>query len=255
MRKHVAVLLRTLIATLSGCGSEQAASAVADDSDQAAGRHLVPAIRLVYEEQEVGTPPSGTRYLVTADYLRIDDGADSVDFILLDRRTQTVYSTNGEDETVLVILYRARETAAPVALDLAERQEPLRGAPTIAGLHAEHRTYLVNDQRCHDVVAVPGLADDAVAALRLYRRVLASEHMRLLPHVPADTHEACDLAHNVFAADRHLRHGLPIQEWDQAGYRRALLDIDVDYRAESGLFTLPEGFRRYSMEVGPGDGA
>ncbi len=255
MREHVAVLLLTLIATLSGCGSDQATSVVADDSAQAVGSHPVPAIRLVYEEQEPGTQPFSTRYLITADYLRIDDGADSVDFILLDRRTQTIYSTNGEDETILAILYRAREAAPPVALDLAERQEPLQGAPTIARRHAEHRVYLVNDKRCYDVVAVPGLAEDAVAALRLYRRVLASEHRRLLPHVPAETHEACDLAHNVFAADRHLQHGLPIQEWDQAGYRRALLDIDADYRAEAALFKLPEGFRRFAMEVDSGDGA
>ena len=84
---------------------------------------------------------------------------------------------------------------------------------------------------------------------------LASEHKRLLSHVPADTHEVCDIARNVFAPDRHLRCGLPVQEWDQAGYRRALLDVDIDYPVDPGLFVLPEGSRRYSMDFHSGDGA
>lgn len=256
MRVDLGVLFLALLVTAFGCGGEQHTGPTGSDGPvQAAGSHLVPATQLLFEEQQAGTQPYRTRYLITAEYLRIDDGADSEDFILLDRRTHIVYSTNGEDRTILTIMRRAKDTVSPMALDLTEQREPLQDAPTIAGRRAEHHTYLVNGKRCYDVVAVPGLADDAVAALQLYRLVLASEHKRMLPHVPADTHEACDLAHNVFRADRHLQHGLPIQEWDQAGYRRALLDIDTDYLAEPTLFGLPDGFRRFSMEVGSGEGA
>ncbi len=256
LKDYLTVLLVTLLVTLSGCGADQHTVGVApDEPEQGTGNRSVSAVRLVFEEQEAGIQPYRTRYLISSEYVRIDDGADTVDFILLDRRTQTIYSASAESRTILTIMHRIRDAESPLVLELAEKRQPLEAAPTIAGRRAEHRTYLVNGTRCYDVVAVPGLADDAVAALRLYRLVLASEHKRILPHVPADTHEACDLAHNVFAPDRHLRHGLPIQEWDQVGYRRALLDMDVDYQADPVLFILPEGFRRHSMDVHSGDGA
>ncbi len=255
-KDYLTVLLVTLVVTLSGCGADQhTVAVVSDEREQGADSRSVSAVRLVFEEQEAGIEPYRTRYLISSEYLRIDDGADTVDFILLDRRAQTIYSASAESRTILTIMNRIRDSESPLVLELTEKWQPLEAAPTIDGRRAAHRTYLVNGTRCYDVVAVPGLADDAVAALRLYRRVLASEHKRMLPHVPADTHEACDLAHNVFAPDRHLRRGLPIEEWDQVGYRRALLDMDFDYQADPGLFVLPEGFRRYSMDVHPGDGA
>ncbi len=247
-------LLPLVLAVFAGHGA--ARENASDDSEvRPNSQESVAAVQLVFEEREAGMDPYRTRYLVTPNYLRIDDGTDGADFILLDRRTEIIYSTNEGNRTILTITHRLRKETSPIALELAERQQALVGAPTISGLRPEHHTFLVNEQRCYDVVAVPGLAEDAVEALKLYRLVLASEHKRMLPYVPPDTYEICDLAHNVFAADRYLQHGLPIEEWDQAGYRRALLDIEPAHGVDPSLFSLPAGYRRFTMEVSSGDGA
>ena len=57
-----------LVLALTGCGD--------------AGKATV----LHYAEQEPGGEPFRTRMIVTARYLRIDEGVESKDFLLFDRR-------------------------------------------------------------------------------------------------------------------------------------------------------------------------
>ncbi len=209
----------------------------------------ISAIRLSFQEQEPGTEAYVSRYIVTDRYLRIDDGVPYGDFILLDRRTRTIYSANDDDRTILVIQGKERHVHPPMKLVASQRQSPLPDAPAVAGRKAEHHTLLTNGKICYDVVAVPGLLDKAVAALREYRLVLASENQRMVPLTPADVQDACDLAHNAFWPVRYLRYGMPIQEWSPQGYHRRLLDYDETYQVSASLFVLPKGYRRYTMEV------
>ncbi len=52
-----------------------------------------------------------------------------------------------------------------------------------------------------------------------------------------------------------LENGLPIQEWDQAGLRRFLVELDTDLRVAPDLFALPAEFRPCSMETESSDDA
>lgn len=238
--------LAWVLAFLAGCDVSHWAGAFAGDTERAGP---VAAVSLIFQEQEAGVAPYTVRYIVTDRYLRIDDGGGAQDFILLDRQRRNVYSTNSEEQSILAIERRPRDVEPPKELVLEESVEPMARAPSIAGRRAQHHVFRVNGRRCYDVVAVPGLLEGAVAALREYRLVLASEHKRMLPHVPADMQEPCDLAHNVFLPVRHLAYGLPVEEWASNGLRRSLVDFDTEFSADPGLFVLPKGFPMYTLDT------
>jgi hypothetical protein len=249
----LALLLGVVLAPLAGCDArESAAEMPAGRATSAPLDAAASGVMLIFEEQEAGIEPYKTRFIVTDRYLRIDDGHDGPDFILMDRLLGRVYSSNSADQSVLVIESAKHEVESPLELTLTEERLSLESPPAVAGGEAQHHVYLVNGERCYDVISVPGLLDPVVAAMREYRQILASEHKRVLPYVPADMHQGCDLARNVFAPARHLSHGLPIQEWRPDGYRRSLLDFDSDYYPDPALFTLPEDYRQYTMGVGTG---
>lgn len=123
-------------------------------------------------------------------------------------------------------------------------------APRVGGRAPVHRYLLANGTRCYDTVSVPGLLEDAAAALGEMREILASEHARVLGSIPADVHEACDLAINLFAADWPMRAGLPLREWNARGYRRVLTGYREEAAVQPALFVLPAGYGRFVVGEG-----
>ncbi len=216
----------------------------------------VPAIVLWFREQEGGTDPYTTRVIVTDRWLRMDDGDARGDFVLLDRRARTVYSVAHGDRSILVVRARPVEARPPVPLRLGMRSEPQPGAPRIEGRAPVHLRFTVNGETCREVVAVPGLLPEAVAAMRELQRVMAGEHGANLGNTPVDVQRTmlCDLAESVFAPGRYLEHGLPIQEWSADGYRRALVDYARGWEADPALFVLPAGYRRFTVSDVAGAG-
>lgn len=211
---------------------------------------LQAGVMLVYREQEAGLEPYTTRIIVTPDHLRIDDGVASDDFVLLDRSRRVIYSVNSADGTVITIPWADRPLEPPIALETVREELTLGDAPGIAGHRPVHHRYTVNGETCVDVIAVPGLADDAALAMGEYREVLASEHRRLLPMVPADQHRACDLVRNVFDPGLASAVGVPLQQWDATGYRRSLTGFELDFQGPPGLFRLPAGYRQTTLGGG-----
>ena len=108
---------------------------------------------------------------------------------------------------------------------------------------------LANGELCSELVVLDGVMPDAVEALSELRLVLARIQRQTLDAVPFGRRDACDLAANVYAADRSLRFGLPLQE-RSAGRSRSLVDFVADYEAPAALFTLPEAFARRAI-LGP----
>lgn len=207
------------------------------------------AIMLLYQRQEAGQEPYPTRLLITPAFMRMDDGEDEGDFVLFDRQRRTLYSVTHGERTVFEIPPRPVVVESPIALQLEATEQAVgAGTPKVAGRTPQHHRLYANSKLCYEVVSVPGLLEDAVAALREFRQVLAGEHARNLVNVPADLHEACDLATHTFAPDRHLRYGLPIQEWDNRGFSRVLLDYAPEQPVGAELFRLPEGYRHYGGE-------
>ena len=130
----------------------------------------------------------------------------------------------------------------------SERVETKGDAPAVGGKQPQQHQLYVNDELCYSVVVVPGLMDDAVAALSDFRRVLAGEQAKALPRIPADMQKPCDLALNTFHADWQLQFGLPIQEWDELGNGQVLMDFREGMAVDEALFSLPQGYQHYSTD-------
>jgi len=204
------------------------------------------AAMLLYQEIEPGIEPYPSRILVTDGYLRMDDGTAQGNFVLFDRERLRIHSVNHEDRTVFEIPARPVELKSPIPLERRhQRVEPESAPPKVGGRQPEYYRLYVNDKRCYDVVAVPDLLKPAVAALKEFRQVLAGEHARVLPAVPADLHEPCDLALNTFAPTWPLAFGLPIQARVLDGRGRVLVDFRERFEVAQALFELPEGYQVY----------
>lgn len=202
---------------------------------------------LWYEEQEAGTDLYPIRIMVSTGFVRIDDDDDNGDFVLLDRGTHQIYSVNREEQSILVIAHQPGDQRLPESVRLDEVIEEDDTAPAIDGKRPLLISFTANDTLCYRVAAVPGLLDAAVAGLVDYARALGNRQQGSLQSVPAEMQTPCFLSRYVYAPDRHLAHGLPIQEWDEAGYRRALVNYRSGQQVDPQLFVLPEGYRRLQL--------
>lgn len=208
----------------------------------------VNSTMLLYRRADPGGQPYTSRVLVTANYMRMDNGRDDGDFILFDRQARVIHSVVHSERTVLDIAARKITVQPPMKLHLGAERVASRDMPAVAGRAPVHYRLTVNGKLCYDVVAVPGLLDDAVAARREYRQVLAGEQARTVNSTPADIQDPCDLATNTFAPTRQLSYGLPIQESDAAGFQQSLIDFNPAYPVDERLFTLPDGYIHYTTD-------
>ena len=208
----------------------------------------VESVMLMYQAHEPGIPPYGSRILVTERYVRMDDGVDGGDYLIFDRQSRMISSISHGDRTVFEIPPREITQKPPVALDRRSEQQEVGKAPKVGGKKPQQHRLFVNDKLCYSVVVVPGVMDDAVQALRDFRQVLAGEHAKALPAIPADMQQPCDLALTTFHSDWQLQFGLPIQEWDEAGSGQLLMDYKQEFKVEEKLFELPEGYKHYDTD-------
>ena len=229
-----AVLLALL---LVGCSGGDEAPQV-----QAPAGDLV----LHFQESEPGIEPYPVRMLVTSSHVRIDDGFDDSGFVLYDRATRSIYSVTHEDRQILRIDYRPVTIAPPRELVYGQNESSDPQAPTIDGKLPVHYELLTNGQVCHDVVAVPGLLEEARLALIEYHDALAGEQAANLFKTPPEFQSDCLLSNLVFAPSRYLEFGFPIQERTHDGYVRALVDFERGAELSPELFVLPE-YHEYSI--------
>lgn len=199
----------------------------------------------IYQRQEPGIDPYPSRIVVTERYMRMDDNRDDGGYVLFDRDSGVVYSVEHEEGTVMEIHPRAVGLDSPVPLELGEEEVPAREAPSVAGKRPRHHVLTVNGESCYQVMSVADLLPETVAARRAFRRTMAGEHARILPRIPADMQDPCDLAGHTFAPARHLSWGLPIHEWDGRGNAQALVRFDPAFEPDPALFELPEGYQHY----------
>ena len=74
-----------------------------DNPAEARAAQTARVAMLLFDEEEPGTGVYPVRYLISDAYLRIDDGHDASDYILLDRSSSVIYSVSHEYGNVLVI--------------------------------------------------------------------------------------------------------------------------------------------------------
>ena len=227
------VLIVSAIALISACGDTATRSQSTMDV-------------VLFQEQEPATEPYPVRMLVTADFLRIDDGEGSEDFVLFDRKLKTIYSTNTEELTILEIPYTAHNYQPRI--ELTHRQVTIAqdDAPKVDGQTPWQISFYTNDRLCVEVVAVKGLLPEILTALQEYHQTLAAEQAKLAAWTPDDLLDPCDIAESVVLPTRHLEYGFPIQLAVTGGRQRGLRAIEQGVAVNDALFQLPKGFERFS---------
>lgn len=215
-------------------------------SGAAGAAQVQTAAMLLYQVSEPGLEPYNSRVIVTPRYLRMDDGVAEGNFVLFDRKTRIIYSVTHGDRTVLEIHPQAVTIESPI--NLTREHEVVKSEstlPTVADKVPQQHRLKVNGTVCYEMVTIDGVLDDALAAQRSFRGVLAGENARILPEIPADMQDPCDLALNTYAPDWQLQFGLPINEWDPQGKAQQLLDFSAEYPSAPTLFNLPKGYQHY----------
>ncbi len=210
--------------------------------------HAAPASVLLYDMAEPGVEAYPARYLVTPEYLRLDDGVDVGDYVLYDRKAQIIYNVVHGDRTIGEIHARPVQQPKPKSLALKEAQVALgNDAPNVGGRMPTRRQLYAGGRLCLDAVIVPELMPEAVKAMGEMLDVMAGEHAAMIPHIPADMQDNCDLAVNVYAPGWALRFGLPIEQREYNGRRWSLVDFRGDVETADTLFTLPADYRHFNI--------
>jgi hypothetical protein len=218
-----------------------------------AGAGAATGTVLWYLEQEAGNEPYRVRYLVTADFMRSDDGNDGNDFVLLDRRQRQIYNVVPENASVLVIDGNGEPPQVPVTLSLDVQESSDPQAPKLEGRQPLTMVLSADGDVCQSAVVVPGLLDDVRAAFREFAQVLAVQQARTLGNTPVEFQTPCFLARDVYAGDFHLGTGFPLLEWNGRGTRRELLDYERNVPLADALFVVPDDLRSYKMQGGRSD--
>jgi hypothetical protein len=187
---------------------------------------------LRYVDQDAGDPGYLTRILVTPDFMRMDDGHDDGDFILLDRKQRRLINVMRSNNLAMVF------TPAKVPA------EPVGWKPQLTS-HAAAKgtrrfTLVLNGVTCLEGVAAKQAAADAARAMAEMKAVLAATQYRMWRDSPADMQHDCDLANQVWAFESVLELGLPLEERDFRGRTRQF-ESEIRIPLDPVLFLVPKG--------------
>lgn len=206
----------------------------------------VAADLLVFRVEEAGTEPYFARVLVTADHVRMDEGSDAAGYTLFDREQGVFYNVDPEDRSVLVIDPPRTRPEPPLRLDLAEEPSPVTPPASLDGVALQGYRLSANGALCVALQAAPGVMPAAVDALAEFYERLSYQHAVVLPGMPAEFLEACDLARNVYSPRWTYGFGLPVIE-RSARVDRKLVDHGAAVPASEDLFEVPPDYRRVAM--------
>lgn len=187
---------------------------------------------LRYVDQDPGDPPYATRILVTPDFLRMDNGEDMGDFVLLDRRQKKV--VNVMRGTGLAMVF----APGNVPSRPTSWQVKLGTQPAAAG--TQRFRLVVNGSVCSEGVLAPRAAPEAVRALGELKTVLAATQYRVWKDSPRALQHDCDLANQVWEFGTLLKKGLPLEEREFSGRTRHF-ESESKERLQPELFRVPAG--------------
>jgi hypothetical protein len=241
------LLMLSFSVLLTACESMAPATGDAAKADAVKDENL--GLFMIFSERErAGTELFKSRMFVNKHYLYMNDDRFPEDFLLFDREKQTIYSVTHLNKTIFVIKPKEVTGDPPIEIKYEAESQPSSAIPKVSGRTATHYRYDANGKHCYDAITLEKtFLPDVVNALREYRLVLAGEHAGTVHAMPANTHDACELAVNIYYAAKHLETGLPLREWDQRGYLKFMLDYRLDFKFDKTKFTLPADYKEYSV--------
>ena len=202
---------------------------------------------LWFDELEASRAQIQTRYLITPQYLRIDNGDLHDDFILFDVTKKIIFSVNHEDKTILLI--KSDNWKKPDYEFVADiSHETLEGAPAILGKQVKGYKVKVNGEVCTNIQYIPDIYKKEMDVLKHYQQTLSSQQIRSLSHTPEHMKTPCFMLDVAYNDGGYYDLGLPIQEWHNRGYARYLKDYKQEKIAAS-IFKLPKAYKQYSIGI------
>jgi len=198
-----------------------------------------------YTEHEPGIEPYRVRYIVTAAFMRSDDGQDDGDFLLFNRNIKYIYNVVNEDESVLKINGNSRAPQKPEGLSIDIHQHVDSAAPLVNGASPLEVELVAGGSLCRSALVAPGFLEPVRVALQEYSQALAVQQRRTLEHTPVVYQTPCFLSRYLYASDFALAQGMVLADWGSKGRHRELTDYQTDVPVSDALFVLPKGFTRY----------
>ncbi len=230
--KQIIILLITL--SIFGCGKDQ-------PPEQQA-----PLV-LHFMEQEKGVEPYPVRMIVTANFMRMDEGNATDDYLLLNRKESAVYSINHESQSYYQFNAGKFPSIAATKPKIVKTRNDTSDMPNFQDIKPVHITYSTGDESCYDVISVPGLNQQAVDAMREYLTIMSRQHAKSLDRTPVELQQKCMLVNFIFEPTQHLENGFPLREWDFRGYSRSLIDFE-NKSIDEKLFSIPENYEYVKIE-------
>ncbi|HSH28301.1 MAG TPA: hypothetical protein VK971_00215 [Thiohalobacter sp.] len=200
-----------------------------------------------YQESERGVAPYPVRILVTPAFLRLDDGVDGGNFLLVEREAGVLYNVNHQSRNILTIA-DGEITEIEAAPDIQVKVSADTDAPRIGGEAVRRVDVIADGELCMTAHVVPSLLPDVTAALRQYQQILAARQFRDLALTPESMRGPCFYANYVQGATRYLDEGLPVQWSHEGGRAQVLVDYEQDRAVPASLFTLPDDYRRVDLQ-------
>jgi len=202
-------------------------------------------------EREEGIDPYPVRMLITSNYLRMDEGSMSDNFLLYDRKSRDIFSITHPNRRIMKIPYRKGLSQNTDTINFGQHEMRTEGMPEFGGRQPRHMAFSANEKTCYEVIAVSGVLDDAVDAIRGYLLTLAGEQITNLNKTPVEFRTDCLLSNLIYQPVKHLDYGFPLREWDYKGYVRELVSYD-NQSVETALFTLNPDYQMFQLgEAGP----
>lgn len=196
-------------------------------------------VELRYRDSEADGLSYQTRILVSSRYLRMDEGNDGGDFVLLDRKTGKIVNVLHERKMLLAMHDRKLPKTPPQTYKVEKKVTPVREGTVRVQV-------LADGKLCSETVAALKLFPDASRALAEYKAALAYTQWTSYRGTPAELRQNCDLAHHVWQTGYALSQGLPIEERDYAGRVRQYAGGEK-HAVRPELFRLPRGYERIQL--------
>ena len=186
---------------------------------------------LRYVDQDPGDPPYLTRVFVTPAFMRMDDGHDDGDFILLDRRAKKVINVMRGNGLAMVF------SAGALPPRPAGWKPVLDVKPGVPGTRRFQLS--VDGVVCSEGVAAARAVPDAARALAEFKAVQAATQYRAWKDSPRELRHDCDLANQVWESGATLKLGLPLDEREFTGRTRRF-ESEAKEPLRPELFRIPD---------------
>ncbi|MFP5408816.1 MAG: hypothetical protein ACLGGY_05995 [Gammaproteobacteria bacterium] len=202
----------------------------AQAADMTALRQTMMELR--YIDQDPGDPPYLTRILLTPGFMRMDDGNDDGDFILLDRQQQKVINVMRGNQMAMVF---SAGTLPPRPAGWKPVLDVQAGAPG-----TQRFSLTLKGVVCSEGVAAQRAAPEAARAMAELKTILAPMQYRVWQDTPAEIQYDCDLANQVWESGATLKLGLPLEEREFTGRTRQF-ESESQQPLRPELFRVPDG--------------